>query len=354
MTNRSDFKEPTKQALAKRAGNSCSFPNCDAVTEGPSSESKTSISKTGMACHIYAAADGPSARRVKLYASDEELSDISNGIWMCYTHGKLIDTDESTYTVEQLKTWKEVAEVRAQLWQQLGSRIELSPEHFINIPLPETKIDFESLGQENHSIGEALSRACLSQIWGSKPTRAIRDALIEIVRNAFEHGKASKVTLDISTKSIKLTDDGSHYESTDLLYEARKGGGFHSIDEIVNHHNRAVYFSSHNDGSKNHHIFSVISSPEEIIELTPCSIEIPQELLWGQGINLSVAEFCKTVYVIFPRYFALSDAFKLPMIAANHLPKDKDYVFVGADLSDRAIELIEQQLGNVKVINYER
>jgi hypothetical protein len=96
MKDRSDFNSTTKNALAKRAGNMCSFPGCNAITEGPSSESDMSVSKTGMACHIYAAANGPSARRVDVKMTAEELTDISNGIWMCYRHGKLIDTDEAT------------------------------------------------------------------------------------------------------------------------------------------------------------------------------------------------------------------------------------------------------------------
>lgn len=34
-------------------------------------------------------------------------SSIDNGIWMCRTHAKLIDSDEATYTVEQLHQWEE-------------------------------------------------------------------------------------------------------------------------------------------------------------------------------------------------------------------------------------------------------
>jgi hypothetical protein len=357
MTNRADFKEPVKMSLAKRAANSCSFPGCDAVTEGPSSENDMSISKTGMACHIYAAATGSAARRVNLDMSDEELSDISNGIWMCYTHGKLIDTDESTYTAEQLKIWKQVAEVRARLWQQLGRRIELSPEHFNSIPLPETKLDFESLGQENYLIGEAISRSCLKQIWGNEVSHVIRDALIEIIRNAFGHGGADKVTLEIKHKSIVLSDNGSIYEAKNLLEENHKGGGFHSIDELVTNHNESIYFSSYNDESKNYHVFSVVSASKDIKELTPCHIEIPMEYYWGKGIQFNVAEFCKTIYVIFPEYFALSDALKLPILINEHLPKGKEFIFAGQNLSRRAVELMEEellrmQISNVKIINY--
>jgi len=352
MKNRSNFREPIKAALAKRAGNSCSFPNCEAVTEGPSAETTTSVSKTGMACHIYAASDGPSARRVNTNISEEELIDISNGIWMCYKHGKLIDTDESTYTVEQLKTWREIAEVRAKLWHEFGRRVEFTPKHFFNIPLPETKVGLESLGQENQIIGETISRSCISIMWGANTAHAIRDALIEIVRNAFEHGNATKITLEVKPKSICLIDNGKDYESTKLLDETKQGGGYHSIDELTNNFKNAVYFSSHNDGKNNHHVFSVITNSEEIKELTPCCIEISKEIFWGDKPSFQIAEYCKTVYVIFPEYFALSDAFKISKIVTEYLPENKEYIFVGSNLSERAIELLKEQLGNMEIINY--
>ena len=68
-----------------------------------------------MACHIYAASNGPAARRVNTSLSVDELRSIDNGIWMCYTHGKLIDADEATYTPEMLKYWRKLAERKAQL-----------------------------------------------------------------------------------------------------------------------------------------------------------------------------------------------------------------------------------------------
>lgn len=37
-------------------------------------------------------------------------ADISNGIWLCQTHAKLIDDDELVYTSCVLREWKETAE----------------------------------------------------------------------------------------------------------------------------------------------------------------------------------------------------------------------------------------------------
>lgn len=47
--------------------------------------------------------------------ASEVRSDISNGIWLCQTHAKLIDDDEFTYTPAVLRDWKETAEHMAAL-----------------------------------------------------------------------------------------------------------------------------------------------------------------------------------------------------------------------------------------------
>jgi len=107
---RDDFSAKTKEILAKRAGYCCSFPNCDQRTIGPSDEQPSGTSSIGMACHISAASSGPGARRYDANLTSEERKAIDNGIWMCANHGKLIDTDETTYTIEQLKAWKVDAE----------------------------------------------------------------------------------------------------------------------------------------------------------------------------------------------------------------------------------------------------
>src|SRR4051812_7840182 len=120
MTREADFRPDTREALASRAGHRCSFPSCGASTIGPSAEAATKTSSTGMACHIYAASDGPAARRRNPAMSAMELMSINNGIWMCYEHGKLIDTDEATYSPDLLNYWRKLAESKAQLRQALG------------------------------------------------------------------------------------------------------------------------------------------------------------------------------------------------------------------------------------------
>ena len=105
---RDDFSEDTKRKAASRAGYHCSFPNCHAVTIGASMEGHDKISRTGVACHICAAAEG--GPRYDKQMTPEERKNIDNCIWMCQTHSKLIDTDVATYTVEKLRQWKADAE----------------------------------------------------------------------------------------------------------------------------------------------------------------------------------------------------------------------------------------------------
>lgn len=103
-SNRDEFLKNIKEKLAKRAGFKCSFPDCNAQTTGPSYESDDSVSNVGVACHIEAAAPGGS--RFNSTMTKMQRSSIENGIWLCQTHAKLIDSDRVTYSVEVLKQYK--------------------------------------------------------------------------------------------------------------------------------------------------------------------------------------------------------------------------------------------------------
>lgn len=117
---KNDFLLKTKTLLAKRAGYKCCYLGCGQSTIGPSKEKKNSdVSDTGVAAHIYSASrNGKAKRNPPESISDEVISSIGNGIWMCQTHGKYIDDDEVTFTVEQLKKWKIIGEDIARKMQE--------------------------------------------------------------------------------------------------------------------------------------------------------------------------------------------------------------------------------------------
>src|SRR4051812_46714820 len=112
-STRDDFSDSTKRTLAARAGFCCSYPTCGRPTVGPSDEGVAAVSSIGMACHIVAAAGGPQARRVVPTLTPGERASADNGIWMCYTHGRLVDTDETRFSIEMLRQWRAIAELKA-------------------------------------------------------------------------------------------------------------------------------------------------------------------------------------------------------------------------------------------------
>jgi len=105
---RDDFSRSTVERLAKRVGMHCLNPDCRAPTSGPSSEDSSTVTNTGVAAHICAASPGGS--RYDPDMTSEQRSGITNGIWLCQKHAKLIDDDERSFPVSLLQEWKETAE----------------------------------------------------------------------------------------------------------------------------------------------------------------------------------------------------------------------------------------------------
>lgn len=98
-----EFKDTTKQVLAKRAGERCSI--CGIGTSQPHTDDDKFIN-LGEAAHIAGNNKG-SFNRYDANMSDEERSNISNGIWLCRTCHKKIDSDDIEFTVEKLMYLKE-------------------------------------------------------------------------------------------------------------------------------------------------------------------------------------------------------------------------------------------------------
>ena len=107
MTTGPDFSEKTKQTLAKRGGQVCSNPDCRNPTSGPHSDEGKAIN-LGEAAHIRGARVGTA--RYDSRMTDQERSDITNGIWLCRECARRIDLDEAKYTAEVLIEWKKAHE----------------------------------------------------------------------------------------------------------------------------------------------------------------------------------------------------------------------------------------------------
>jgi len=110
---RDDFLQSVKNQLREMCGGICSNPDCRAYTFGPTMEKRNGHSSIGVAAHITAAAPGPGARRYNAHMTADERSAAANGIWLCQSCSKIIDTDEARFTVALLEQWKFQAEKRA-------------------------------------------------------------------------------------------------------------------------------------------------------------------------------------------------------------------------------------------------
>lgn len=109
---RDDFSQAVKDLLANRVGWKCSNPNCRKATRGAGLEINDVIN-IGVASHITAASqNGP---RYDEKMTTQERKSYENGIWLCQSCSKLIDSDVNRYTVEKLKKWREISEQMAVL-----------------------------------------------------------------------------------------------------------------------------------------------------------------------------------------------------------------------------------------------
>lgn len=107
---RDDFDVGTKDILAHRVGFRCSNPTCRKSTSGPQVDPIKAIN-IGVAAHIKAASKG--GKRYDSSQTLEQRRSADNGIWLCQSCSKLIDSDETRYTVESLQAWKSQAEAIA-------------------------------------------------------------------------------------------------------------------------------------------------------------------------------------------------------------------------------------------------
>src|SRR5438105_10123726 len=124
MHREDDFSNTVKSNLAERAGYICSIPGCNKLTIGPGKGSNDIVVNIGVAAHICAASKGGPRFDAKM--TSQQRKSISNAIWCCANHGRLIDRDSpDTYSAELLKKWKSYHEQRIH-FSQSGIPLQMS------------------------------------------------------------------------------------------------------------------------------------------------------------------------------------------------------------------------------------
>lgn len=344
-----DFRVADAKALAERAGYVCSYPSCGSTTIGPSAESVRSTAKTGMACHIYAAADGPAARRVRPDMTTEELRSIENGIWMCYRHGKLIDADECTYAPELLKDWRNFAVRRAELRHAMGR--EPTAADLAREPLARLDVDLQGF-DFIAKIADALELSNVAAIWGREEMLAVRDFVVELARNALTHGKATDFELSVRPYSIELVDDGIPFSLNDLAAAASQRGGSMSLKQL-GRNAPGVVATYHRSDHRNRISLASTDTLEEFLTSHPCSTAV-----FGHPDSVSAAMHfieahpeCGTIFLR-PRFGMLSYS-DIYSIAAALRARDfgqRDIALVIGAHSKGLNEVIAEIMPSVRVV----
>lgn len=108
-----------------RASWRCSLARCGKSTVGPSEESSEAVTVIGKAAHICGASSGPGSRRYDPSMTAEDRKSIHNAIWLCADHADLVDKDEVTYPVEDLRTMKRDHEAVSAKSVRLGKNYDL-------------------------------------------------------------------------------------------------------------------------------------------------------------------------------------------------------------------------------------
>jgi hypothetical protein len=347
MLGRDDFTPKVKRTLEARAGHRCSFPGCTTVTVGPSDESNTSVSKTGMACHIAAAAGGPGARRYVASMTATERSSIENGVWMCYTHGKLIDTDEKRFTRPMLKKWREFAEFRARCAVEFGADAPLPQHELPKIGFAARDITLNSLGVENETIGYALEDCCVPVVWGEELAHAVRDVMIEFVRNAFIHGRAKQCTIRIEHRAVRIVDDGGDFNCLDLKHHEDKTGGATALQYLISEFGDKLILAVHREEDTNETLFALANTVKDVLLARPCVLSISKgdfELIKKGQLPAELLEIdvepCRVVYILLAPYLAPSDSIRLRETIGQDGFGNRQIVFVAPQISS----LVRRQL----------
>ena len=345
MGTRDDFPAAVKTALAERVAYRCSFPDCPNPTIGPSQESEMARSRVGIACHISAAAPGPGARRYDPKMTPAERKSFSNGIWMCATHGKLIDTDETLFSVKLLRQWKGAAERKAsEDLKRSGTKSQN-----LSIRMFEHALALTQLGDENRIIGETLNACGVTKTWGPKIAASVRDLCIEVSRNAFRHGKASKVDIEVSGTAVRVCDDGRPFDPLSLANNPNRKGGTSVIKHLLKDLGLPILLTSQSTKTGNELIIARIELAAEIPALTPCALSLDWLTIGAKDLKLQAFESCNLLYLILPDHSSASDAFLIAQTIRRYR-SDHSVVFVLQNPSDPAIEGIAHFMPKARVI----
>ncbi len=237
--------------------------------------------------------------------------------------------------------------------QEFGWSRNLDPKLFSSLRMPECEARVAGLENVNAVVCAPIHDSCIHILWGQEQGDAVRDLAIEIVRNAFEHGGASGVRLEITPRSIRITDDGACFDPTSLRKASTTSGGAMAVERLFSALQSSLFFRHCRENGENCSEIALVRSRADIEALTSCVVDVDADVLRNREMRIEVMESCSTVYLMFPHVLALSDVLRVPQLLAASLPEGKEYVVVGRAFSDQALKVFAERVPDLRVINFE-
>jgi hypothetical protein len=333
---RDDFTSSVKERIARRAGYRCSAPSCRASTPGPTDD-PDGASNVGVAAHITAAsAGGP---RYDPTLTPEQRRGTANGIWLCQNHAKQIDDDVVRFTVQLLRDWKELAEMRAASEQGAANHWTLPMAIPAKKALVEFDGDYDALHETIQIFGEDTG---LARVWGAMTEEKIHYLLYELMINAFEHAEAAQVELRSRRFGLELTYQGDRFGIDDLLNNTGGGGGKASLEAV--RMEEAGRFELTYRWTRGTSTWGIVDFLRDDGDFFPCSMH------WNAPRSSTVLQTCDEVHVYLPERFSMSDSKRLPEEVEDFLCT-KQLVVHGAPKWPALRDYLAKRFTNVRFVS---
>lgn len=261
-----DFNKPVRDLLRDQAGNLCSYPGCEVITTAKSATSKSGISDVGEACHIKG--NAPDSKRYDATMDPKERAAESNGIWLCRTHGKLIDSDERRFPVETLHAMKEnhlqaIQRKQARAIQKLLNKYS------------KTTIEWENPTKDSLSLDmvlQAFEVNGVAAVWNDETEVHLAAALlIELAWNAAAHANADKVTFFTTDEEvgIRYFEGESSFGLENLASNSINGsGGWQQLNSWRKSYDIKHFLNSYQTGTIR--TWSIVTLKKSLNATLPC------------------------------------------------------------------------------------
>lgn len=310
------------------------------------------VANTGTAAHISAAAAGKGSRRFDKNMTEEQRTSIDNGIWCCRDHGTLIDADEITYSSSMLRSWRAIAEKKAQLRQAYGDDVQfIEHRDLAKLGLAPDRLTLD-VNFPNDSVGNAVVFSCISEIWGKEVADSARDFLIEYSRNCFQHAKATTVAIEFVENGITVCDDGMPFDLHTLAQpDFGRGGGLAYRALLSNLRINAVSTSR---SASNNNVLTIplVKDSAGLLVHNPCALAISHEQLRLKTFDFSAFSSCSRAYVVAPNFMTYSDGSWCETVLEAAMKEHQNVVLVIPQTSLAVLEHFRKRFPRTEVLSW--